>query len=266
MSAPALSRGNHTRSPLIAVPLHANWTEVQANPDVPKVQLINNAYLEALSQAGASPVLLPLGPGLPANLDWVDGLLLPGGIDIDPQRFGEDTHPTSKVDPEQDRLDLHLLAIAIRRQLPVLGICRGIQILNVGMGGTLIQDLPSQRPSEIGHLRQTERNFLGHLIRTERGSRLRTVLGGDEFMVNSFHHQAIAELAPPLRASALSEDGVVEGVEATGDGWVVGVQFHPEELVREHEFARRLFRAFVEQCAKIDQSAPSTLVGTTSSP
>jgi len=134
------------------------------------------------------------------------------------------------------------------------------------MGGTLIQDIPSQRPSEICHLGQTGRNFLAHLIRTESGSRLRAVLGGDEFMVNSFHHQAIAELAPALRATARSEDGVVEGVEATSEGWVVGVQFHPEELVGDHEFARRLFRAFVEQCAKIDQSTDSTLVGSTSFP
>jgi putative glutamine amidotransferase len=261
-----LSQGTDTRCPLIAVPLHANWSEVQTNPEAPRVQLINNAYLEALSQAGANPVLLPLGSGLPANLDWVDGVLLPGGIDIEPQRYGQETHPTSEVDPEQDRLDFQLIAYAVRRQLPVLGICRGLQVLNVGLGGTLVQDLPSQRPSEIGHPRQGERSFLAHLIRIEKGSRLHAILGGDEFLVNSMHHQGIGELAPPLRATALSEDGLVEGVETTGDGWVVGVQFHPEELVREHEFARRLFKAFVDQCETAAESATRPLVGTTARP
>lgn len=260
-----MSQGTGSRSPLIAVPLHANWSEVRADPEAQRVQLINSAYLQALTEAGANPVLLPLGSGLPANLDFVDGLLLPGGIDIDPERYGQETHPTSEVDPEQDSLDFQLLAFAVQHQIPILGVCRGIQVLNVGMGGTLVQDLPSQRPSEIGHPRQGERSLLSHLIRIEKGSRLQAILGGDEFLVNSVHHQGIGELAPPLRATALAEDGLVEGVETTGAGWVVGVQFHPEELVREHEFARRLFKAFVDQCGKASESTTRSLVGTTAS-
>jgi putative glutamine amidotransferase len=260
-----LSQDAHP-APLIAIPLHANWSEVKANPELQSIQMINSAYLQALSEAGASPVLLPLGTAVPASLDWADGLLLPGGIDIDPHRYGADPHPTSEYDPEQDELDFQLLAMAVRLQLPILGICRGLQVLNVGLGGTLVQDLPSQRPSEIGHPRQGERNFLSHRIQVTSGTRLQAILGGDDFSVNSMHHQGIDELAPPLRASARSTDGLVEGVETSGAGWAVGVQFHPEELVGEHDFARGLFRAFVEECSGARRSARRSLVEAESKP
>lgn len=237
------------RSPLILLPLH---TGQEGGPNVGvsrPMQMISSSYIAALNEVGATAVLMPLGTRLPENLNWVAGLLLPGGGDVEPRRYGADPHPTSEWDSDLDFMEFHLLELALRAGIPVLGICRGLQVLNVYFGGTLVQDLPTARAAGVEHPHGGPRDDLAHELHVEPGSRLHEILGGEKFMVNSLHHQGIDELAPRLRASAHSDDGIVEGVEARDGSWVFGVQFHPEELFPQHQFSRRLFQTFVEQCA-----------------
>ncbi|HVH69350.1 MAG TPA: gamma-glutamyl-gamma-aminobutyrate hydrolase family protein [Gemmatimonadales bacterium] len=194
---------------------------------------LNTAYVHALSRAGLVPVVVPplLDPDAAcAALDHVHGLVLSGGEDVDPGRYGATPHPQlGEVDPARDTVELALIAGAERRRLPLLAICRGIQILNVAHGGTLYQDLPSERPGPIDHADEGRR----HGLRVERSTQLHHVVGALTATVNSRHHQAIRDLAPGLRATAWAEDGVIEGVEGTGTDapWVVAVQWHPEDDV-----------------------------------
>ncbi len=200
------------------------------------------AYVRALARAGLVPVLVPplVAPAAAcALLERVHGLVLTGGEDVVPARYGAAAHPRlGETDPERDAVERALIAGAVRRRLPVLAICRGLQILNVALGGTLYQDLPSERPGPLGHDDGAER----HAITIEPGSRLARVLAGTRAVVNTRHHQAVRDLAPALRATAWAEDGVVEAAEARDPGaWVLAVQWHPEE-----EPDDALFRGFAE--------------------
>jgi putative glutamine amidotransferase len=180
-------------------------------------------------------------------LERVDGLVLSGGEDVDPAHYGAGRHPATE-DPHaaRDAWELALVAAARRRRMPVLAICRGMQVLNVGLGGTLVQDIPSQRPTPIAHAKSAARRERVHPIECEPGSRLEAALGGGAVAVNSSHHQAVDRIAPGLRISARSPDGIIEGVETMDDGWwVLGAQWHPEELVSTPEpWDRSLFAAF----------------------
>lgn len=211
---------------------------------------VNSAYLQAVQEAGAVPVLLP--PQLDSSaraalVARLDGVLLTGGGDVDPARFGQPRHPTADdVSDARDTLELWVTQEALARRLPLLAICRGIQVLNVALGGSLCQDIPSEIGSPISH-RQTEpRHQATHPVKVEEGSRLAEVLGTLAADVNSFHHQAIERLGAGLRAVATAPDGVIEGVELPGaDAFVVGVQWHPEELIQHDPAARNLFSALV---------------------
>ena len=221
----------------------------EAGMDVP-LQAANQAYLAALQAAGATPVLVPLDTRDLDGLEFADGLLLPGGVDVNPAAYGARDHPTSEWDDRIDELEFRLTRWALGRKLPILGICRGLQVLNVVLGGTLIQDLPSQRPEGVQHPRQGPRFSLTHRLTTVPGSRLAAVLGEDDIRVNSLHHQGVDRLAPGLIPSARAEDGLVEGVEMQGDDWVVAVQFHPEELFSTQPYAAGLFESFIAACAR----------------
>ncbi len=206
---------------------------------------VNRAYLDALTATGLTPVLVPAGGPPPARLlALADGLLLPGGVDVVPERYGEDPHPTTEVDPSLDRLEQDLLVPLLAADRPVLAICRGMQALNVALGGSLVQDLPSQRPGPVDHRPDLGRAHLAHRLRIAAGSRLAEVLGTPDLVVNSLHHQGVGRVAPGLRATAHAEDGLVEGVELADRSFVVGVQFHPEELWRESPPIARLFAGF----------------------
>jgi putative glutamine amidotransferase len=185
-----------------------------------------------------------LTPGDPATneaadrLKDLDGLLLPGGPDVDPDFYGEEHHPAlGSIDPELDRFEIDLVRRAVAASLPVLGICRGQQVINVALGGTLHQHLPEHDKHDL------PRSHLAHEIQVEAGSELERAAEGDPVMVNSLHHQAIKDLAAGLRVTARSPDGVVEALEA-GDR-VVAVQCHPEELTEDSTWARRLLERFV---------------------
>jgi putative glutamine amidotransferase len=216
---------------------------------------VDPLYTRALEAAGARCVLLPPGRGTPAAitsvLDRLDGLLVPGGADLDPSFYGEKRDAAvTYTDPERDAYELKVVRAAVRRGMPVLGICRGQQSINVALGGTLYQDINGQGAGRLQH--QTphgpRHNHLVHAIEVEPGSRYRRATGSGRIRVNSRHHQSVRDVAPGLRVTARSSDGVIEGIESP-DGRVVAVQCHPEALTRL-DWARQLFRDFVALARK----------------
>lgn len=213
---------------------------------------VNAAYIHSIARAGGIPILLtpPIGPkGAAPALEPLHGLVLTGGHDLDPQWY--DAHPSPELgptDPHRDEFELALFHAARARGLPILGICRGLQLVNVAMGGTLYQDLPSELPGEIHHDPSGPRDARSHAITLAAGSRLRGALDTGVLLTNSFHHQAIRDLAPGLTVTARADDGVIEGVEGTGEnGWLLAVQWHPEEFHQETGSPdQRLFEALVK--------------------
>jgi putative glutamine amidotransferase len=224
---------------------------------------LNEAYLQAIDAAGGVPVVLTpahAGAGLRALHDLLDGLVLTGGEDVEPARYGEPTaHPTVWTVPERDRLEFQVLEWALAEGRPVLAICRGLQVLNVALGGTLYQDLPSERPEHPAHDQSVAEPAVPrptpfHRVDVTPGSRLAELVGAATLEVNSLHHQAIRRVAPGLRAVGHAPDGLVEAAEVEGGGpgdLVVGVQWHPEELAGAGDVpSKRLFAGFVEVCAR----------------
>jgi putative glutamine amidotransferase len=220
---------------------------------VPPYVGLNSSYVHALQAAGADVVILPPGPhGVPAALlDALDAVLLPGGLDVDPAAYDERPREgLGDVDGELDALELGLARAAFERRLPLFGICRGQQVVNVALGGTLYQDLARDGATDLSHASPKElgRDHVAHEIEVSPGSHLHAALGAGRLDVNSHHHQAVRRVAPDLRVTAISpRDGVVEGLESE-DGLVLTVQCHPEEMTAQ-TWARRLFGAFVEIAA-----------------
>jgi putative glutamine amidotransferase len=216
---------------------------------------VNAAYVSRLVDAGGLPLVLSpvLGAERAAEaLVGMDGLLLSGGADIGPARYGTAPSPRlGTVEPERDAFEFALLAAAGARGLPVLAICRGLQLVNVAAGGTLWQDLPSERAGDVPHQQSAPRGLRSHDVRIERGTRTAGILGVESLRVNSMHHQAVRELGTGLRATGWAADGVIESLEATDQAtWLVGVQWHPEEL-GDGGPDDRLFRAFVAAAAAV---------------
>ena len=212
---------------------------------------LNEAYVEAAREAGLIPLVLPpLDPAAVAPvLDAVAGIILTGGEDVDPAEYGEQRGgKTESVHTRRDKCEITALKLARERRIPTLAICRGIQLVNVALGGTLVQDIPTERPSDVDHDLPRERTARVHDVRVDKGSRLAEVLGDTTITVNSSHHQALDRVAPGLRVTARAPDGVIEGVEWTADDWwMLGVQWHPEELTRDDKpWDRRLFAAFAK--------------------
>ena len=193
-------------------------------------------YGRAVEAAGAEAVYLPPGTASVAHLD---GLLLPGGWDVDPARYGETAGAKiGDIDPELDETEIRLFNQARKEEIPVLGICRGQQVINVAMGGSLIQHLDGHEVRAFG------RKHLAHTAWVDPDSELGHAAKGREIQVNSLHHQAVLSVAPGLRQTATGDDGTVEGIESE-DGLIVAVQCHPEELTGELPWASRLFERFV---------------------
>jgi putative glutamine amidotransferase len=221
----------------------------------PERAYVNSAYLHAVQQAGGVPVALPpqLSTASLARLGrGLDGLLLTGGGDIEPTLFGETPHPSVyEVAPARDTLECALVRLALERGLPILAVCRGIQVLNVALGGTLFQDVGTDPGTQLQHSQPEPRDQPTHKVTVKPGSRLADTLGTDELEVNSMHHQAVKELGSGLLAVAWAPDLLVEGVEASDPSrFVIGVQWHPEELCGHSDAARRLFAALVGAAAR----------------
>lgn len=213
---------------------------------------LNEAYVSAVRNAGLVPLVLPpLAPDdLESLVPALAGLVLSGGGDVDPREYGAVPSPLSgEPHRARDICELALVGIAHERRIPTLAICRGMQVVNVALGGTLVQDIPTECPGALRHDQGDQRTTRVHEIRAEPRSILARALGATHLTVNSSHHQAIARPADGLQITARSSDGVIEGAEWTGDDWwMLAVQWHPEELVDAvDEWDRALFRAFAER-------------------
>jgi putative glutamine amidotransferase len=201
--------------------------------------------VDVVRLAGGVPIVLPAVEGdIPEALDVIDALILPGGGDIDPAHYGGARHEANYgISAERDGFELALARAALaRHDLPVLCICRGMQLLNVALGGDLVSHIPDRFGEDVAH-RHPEHRPVQHLVRLEPKSRLGTILGIDELSVHSVHHQAVGRLGEGLRAVAWSPDGVVEAVESERHPFLIGVQWHPELAALGDDRQRRLFEA-----------------------
>jgi putative glutamine amidotransferase len=244
--------------PIIGIPtqtLHAMDGIPEA---LPESWVMNQRYSRVVASAGGLPVMIPLlddEATLRALYDRLDGLLLPGGLDLDPATYGEPRRPDcGRVDPDRDRVELQFARWAVAEGKPVFGLCRGLQIVNVALGGTLYQDIAAQFSGAIKHdcfpTAGYARDHLAHEVTVSAGSRLGTLIGAAPLQVNSMHHQAVKELAPGLLPTAVAPDGVVEAVESPDQPFLLGVQWHPESLVERDLRMRRLMAGFVEAASR----------------
>lgn len=219
--------------------------------DIDKKLDINNAYLDSVEIAGGIPICLPNASEehVDALLDRVDGIILIGGEDMDPDLFGEEPHQNiGRVVRKRDDSDLLFMKRAFERDMPILGVCRGMQIMNVFFGGTIIQDIPTQVEDAIGHKQQSKRGALAHNVEVLT-PKMKEIFEENEFRVNTYHHQAVGKLGEGLVLSGVAKDGVIEAMEHEDHPYCISVQWHPEELSPLGNIhAQRLFKSFVEAC------------------
>jgi putative glutamine amidotransferase len=214
----------------------------------------NQTYIDAVVRAGAVPLLLPNVADLTrlrATYEHLDGLLLSGGGDIDPARYGEPVHEKcGRIDSDRDEVELALTRWATEDGKPLLAVCRGIQILNVALGGSLYQDIESQVAGALGHTWYPDhpRTHLAHAVDVAPATYLAQILESSSLAVNSLHHQAIKDLAPSLLVAARSSDQIIEAVEIEGHPYALGVQWHPEDLAPSDVRQQGLFDSLVGSC------------------
>ncbi|WP_078428052.1 gamma-glutamyl-gamma-aminobutyrate hydrolase family protein [Alkalihalobacterium alkalinitrilicum] len=213
---------------------------------------VHEKYIQSVLHAGGVPIVLPIGPKEIVG-EWVsscDGFILSSGEDVDPYHFGSDPHPTlQKTFTKRDKMEIELVKQAYSRQKPILAICRGISILNVALGGTLFQDIEVNNNQAIKHFQQAERSEATHHIEIFEDSWLYRVIRSLNIRVNSMHHQAIDKLAPNFKTVARAPDGVIEAIEGIGVSFMVGIQWHPEEMASEDPSMVQLFKAFITECS-----------------
>jgi putative glutamine amidotransferase len=212
-------------------------------------------YSHAVLHSGGAPVIVPAAQdaaSLSRILDSVQGLILSGGPDVHPKRYGEEPMAgLGEVDEALDAMELMAAGLALERDIPILAICRGIQVLNIALGGTLFQDIPSQVPESLCHSPKTDKAVNTHTVRIEAGSRLRRICGKPAIWVNGKHHQAVKDPAPGLAVTARARDGVIEALEHPAKRYVIGVQWHPEGTWREDPCSKKLFRSFVQAAGEL---------------
>ncbi len=239
--------------PLIGVPTQT-LQAIDGIPDgLPHSWVMNDRYLVALATVNTAPVMLPLLDhdidALRAIYERLDALFVPGGVDMDPATYGAEAHPlTGRIDPSRDAVELLLTRWALEDGMPFLGVCRGLQVLNVALGGTLVQDTTALFPGAVKHdyfpPQGFARDYLAHDVAPVLGSRLSEAFGTHPFAVNSMHHQGIERIGGSLEATACAPDGLIEALELPGDAFAVGVQWHPEMLLHKDDGTLRLFQLF----------------------
>jgi putative glutamine amidotransferase len=224
---------------------------------------LDHDVLHSVLLAGGVPYILPYSKDLSVIdeiVQHIDGLVLSGGVDIDPTFFGEEPIPgLGEIMPERDALELALIEKTLGANLPILAICRGVQILNVAAGGNMYQDLYSQKSGLLQHSQRAPQTHLSHFVRTQEGTLLHSISDCTQFKVNSFHHQAVKDPAPGFISSAASSDGVVEAIESQHHFFVLGVQWHPEHLTSVDETSKRIFNAFIDATKCKDRKAGTYL-------
>jgi putative glutamine amidotransferase len=235
--------------PVIGITCFHNWQERQYR--------LYDSYVHAIHKAGGLPIILPClaeEADMLGHLDLVSGLLVSGGADVDPVFYGEEpTNDLGDLNPSTDAYDLPVLRMALKRNLPVLGICRGAQALNIAAGGSVIQHLPAVVSRVLKHSQAAPRHYVTHSVEVVANTLLSSILGPGTTRVNSFHHQAVARVAPSFRIAAVAPDGVVEGIESTFHPFVLGVQWHPEWMCGSTPNFDALFNAFVSAAADYGQ-------------
>lgn len=221
-------------------------------------QLLADDYVNAIERAGGVPVILPITENthhVGVLLDRIDGVLFSGGTDIDPQYYGQlPQYGLGALDPDRDRYELNLVKkVLYETELPVLGICRGIQLLNVATGGTIYQDLQKGRSASFNHTVKDVPRYHGtHKAYIKKQSTLHAIFQKDAIDVNSFHHQAIDQLGDGFEMTMSSSDELAEGIEWTGNRFVIGVQYHPEMMISRYPEHLCLFDAFIDHCQRKD--------------
>ncbi|HSU16780.1 gamma-glutamyl-gamma-aminobutyrate hydrolase family protein [Longimicrobium sp.] len=251
--------------PVIGIPTQTLQSIDRIPEDLPASWVMNQRYFHACTEVGAVPWMVPLLDDDPETLraiyDRLDGIFLPGGVDMDPRSYGCAAHELcGRTDPPRDAVELAFARWAIEDGKPVFGVCRGMQVLNVAAGGSLVQDCGTLYQGAIKHDyfpgAGWARDYLAHPIRIAEGSRLHQAFGVTEAPVNSMHHQGICDLGEGLVATAWATDGLVEALEsAREDHFLVGVQWHPEMLLDTDEGTRRLFEAFIEAANQYHNAA-----------
>ena len=245
--------------PVVGIPTQTLQSLGGVSAEIPASWVMSQRYVVTVTNAGAIPWLIPLvdDETLRGIYEKLDGVFLPGGADIDPVSYGKDPHPLcDKTDRERDRVELVLARWALDDGKPVLGVCRGMQLINLAAGGSLYQDVAEQMTGAIKHDyfpfggQSFRRDYLAHEVNVVSGTRLAGVFGDGPLRVNSMHHQGVRELGSGLIANATASDGLVEGIEGGNGAYVVGVQWHPEALTDTQQASRKLFEDFVETAAR----------------
>lgn len=230
------------RKPIIGITCSVNWKDER--------QQQNETYIQAVLKAGGVPVLLPAVSSeavIMEHAQFIDGLIVSGGPDMDPKYFGEQPVPElGVVNPAMDASESVLIRRILELDKPLLGICRGEQVLNVVSGGTLYQDLRRALPDVLKHGQDQPRWFPSHSVRIVPDTKLAEILQAEELPVNSFHHQAVARVAPGFVATAYAPDGVIEAIESQNHRFVIGVQWHPEGMWNQTDNYDALFAAFIQ--------------------
>jgi len=243
-----------TRRPIIGIPTQTLQSLGGVSADIPPSWVMSQRYILTLTAAGAIPWMIPLvdDATLRGVFDALDGVFLPGGADIDPASYGAESHALcDRTDPERDRVELALARWSMEEGKPLLGVCRGMQLINVSAGGTLYQDLAEQREGSIKHDyfpfkgQSFTRDHLAHTVDVTADTRMARLFGEGSLQVNSMHHQGVRVLGSGLRETAVAPDGLIEGIESTGDGYVFAVQWHPETLTDSNGKMRELFDDFI---------------------
>lgn len=242
------------RRPLIGVTTQTLQAIDGIPAELPISWVMNQRYVHTLAGAGAAPVLIPLladnEPALREVYDRLDGVLVPGGVDIDPAIYHTPPHELlGRLDPDRDLVEVVITRWAIEDEKPFLGLCRGLQVLSVVLGGTLWQDITGERPDSEKHDYFPNfgfaRDHLAHRVEVSGNSRLSAAIGRGSILVNSMHHQGIRDLGAGLVATAIAPDGLIEGAELQGRGFAVGVQWHPEMFTSGEPSVGRLFEDFI---------------------
>ena len=217
-----------------------------------KFNKINYTYIDAIKKSGGIPIILPIVNEvelLDRYLDILQGIILTGGEDASPLLYGEE--PIREVDTicfQRDNMEIEIIKRAYEKSIPIFGICRGIQMINIALGGTIYQDIYRQIPNSLGHIAGSSIEGGYHTIEIVKDSIMYEIFNKERIQVNSQHHQSVRDLGKNLKINSYSLDGIVEGIESTDDRFILGVQFHPEALIDQHDEFLNIFRYFISYC------------------
>jgi putative glutamine amidotransferase len=245
--------------PVVGIPTQTLQSLGGVSAEIPPSWVMSQRYILTLTTAGAIPWMIPLvdEATLRGIYEELDAVFLPGGADIDPATYGSEPHPLcDKTDRERDRVEVSLARWALEEEKPMLGVCRGMQLINVAAGGTLYQDLAQELPGSIKHDyfpfkgQSFARDHLAHEVRVSEGTRLARLVGAGAVRVNSMHHQGVRTLGVGLVPTAVAPDGLIEAIEGEGDSYLVAVQWHPEALTDNDPRTRMLFADFIAAAAE----------------